>query len=153
MGSKYVREALKRGVSDLIIVLALISVAVPITLALQHWLTFQVGRATTYSVTPKVTTSIVSMDYRNSSFTAVIEVVNRGVDDVNISNINATVLLANGTNITTALKIISGRGVLSPNDRALLLLTIPNITSKAVLAVLEFKDVSGSLLPVELVIS
>lgn len=152
MGSKYVGSILKRGVSDLIIVLALISVAVPITLALQHWLTFQVGRATTYSVTPRITANIISMDYRNNSFTALIEVINRGVDDLSLSSTKATVLLANGTNTSAALNVISGEKVLSPNGRALLLLTVPNVTSKVTLAVLEFKDISGSVLPVELVI-
>ncbi|MEM4519109.1 MAG: hypothetical protein QXD94_01550, partial [Sulfolobales archaeon] len=72
MGSKYLKNTVKRGVSDLIIVLALISVAIPVTLAVQHWLSSQVGKATTYSVTPKISANLISIDYRNGNFTALI---------------------------------------------------------------------------------
>ncbi len=153
MGGKYVGNKLMRGVSDLIIVLALISVAIPVTIAVQHWLSSQVGRVTAYSIAPKVTASLVSMDYRGNNFTAVVKVVNRGVNELNLSNINVTALLSNGTTTSVKSETISGGETLSPNGEATMLLTIPNIDSKVVVIVLEFKDVSGSKVPVELVVS
>lgn len=153
MVSKYYKSYIKRGVSDLIIVLALISVAIPVTLAVQHWLTSQVGRTTTYSVTPKITANLISANYRNGSFTAVIEVINKGVNDLSLSNVSATALFADGYNTTTTLSLIFGEQVLKPNEEATMLLTIPNVKSKAILIVMEFKDVTGSKLPVELVLN
>ncbi|MEM0453604.1 MAG: hypothetical protein QXO98_03010 [Sulfolobales archaeon] len=153
MGSKYLKNTVKRGVSDLIIVLALISVAIPVTLAVQHWLSSQVGKATTYSVTPKISANLISIDYRNGNFTALIEVINRGVADLNLSNVNATVILTNGSNIVTTPHPVFGRQTLEPNEEATLLLTISDIKSKAVLIVLEFKDAMGSRIPIELTVN
>lgn len=148
MGSR-----LKRGVSDLIIVLALISVAIPITIAVQHWLTSQVGRATTYSIAPKVTATLISMDYRSNNFTALIKIANRGVNDLNLSDVNAAVIFANGSNTSATLKVVSGERLLTPNNEATLLLTLSNINSKVVSIVLECRDVTGNKLPVELIVS
>jgi len=153
VGSKYLGSRLKRGVSDLIIVLALISVAIPITIAVQHWLTSQVGRATAYSIAPKATATLISMDYRGSNFTALIKIANRGVSDLNLSNVNAVVIFANGSNTSATLKVISGEQLLTPNNEATLLLTLSNINSRVVSIILECKDVSGNKLPVELIVS
>lgn len=151
--SKYLVNKIRLGVSDLIIVLALIAVAIPVTLAVQNWLSSQVSKAYGYSVAPELVANVVSMDYRNNNVTLVLSLANKGNMDLNLSSsINAIVVFEDGSTINTSAKSISGKSILSPGNEATLLMTLPNITSRISVIVLEVKDVLGNNYVVKVVV-
>ncbi len=144
---------IRLGVSDLIIVLALIAVAIPVTLAVQNWLSSQVSKAYGYSVAPELVANIVAMDYRNNNVTMVLSLANKGGKDLDLSNhVNATIVFEDGGTINTSATRISGKSILSPGDEATLLITLPNITSRISVVILEVKDILGNNYVVKVVV-
>jgi len=149
--SKYVASKLRSGVSDLIIILALIAVAIPVTFTVQQWLSSQANRVATYSTTPKVTVNLVSVNYGSNTFIAVVKVVNSWKNIINLNDVNATLILSNGTTIKLDRSSIYvlGDTSLSPGNEATIVLNA-SISTKVATIVFQFRDNLGNIIPAEL---
>jgi len=143
---------MRRGVSDLIVVLALISIAIPVAVVMQHWLSSQVGRATSYSSVPAVIANLVSTQYRDSNVSIVVSVENRGSNNLNLNNINVKLLLENGSAVNGTSQLLSGSSTLAPGGKASVMITASNIGSKVTLVIMEVKDSLGNTIPVEIAV-
>lgn len=149
MVSKCVASKLRSGVSDLIIILALIAVAIPVTFTVQQWLSSQANRVATYSTTPKVTVNLASINYGVNTVTLVVKVVNTWKNIINLSSVTATAILSNGNNITLNVVSVIGDTNLSPGNEATLVLN--GVTSTKVTTVIfQFRDNLGNTIPAEL---
>jgi hypothetical protein len=147
--SKCVASKLRSGVSDLIIILALIAVAIPVTFTVQQWLSSQANRVATYSTTPKVTVNLASINYGVNTVTLVVKVVNTWKNIINLSSVNTTAILSNGNNITLNVVSVIGDTNLSPGNEATLVLN--GVTSTKVTTVIfQFRDNLGNTIPAEL---
>jgi hypothetical protein len=147
--SKCVASKLRSGVSDLIIILALIAVAIPVTFTVQQWLSSQANRVATYSTTPKVTVNLASINYGVNTVTLVVKVVNTWKNIINLSSVTATAILSNGNNITLNVVSVIGDTNLSPGNEATLVLN--GVTSTKVTTVIfQFRDNLGNTIPAEL---
>ncbi len=115
------REILKKGVSDLVVILALVAIAIPVALALQGWLGSQVSRMSSYTATPQVSGVLVSKSVSATGQVFVIRVRNSGSYNYSLQPIGAKAILANGlvANDTTVY-VASNLSKLQPGTTATL---------------------------------
>ncbi len=94
---------LRTGVSDLVVILALVAIAIPVALALQGWLGAQASRINSYTAAPQVSGVIISKSYTSSEGQVfVIKLKDTGTYNYSLTGITARAILANGSVINAA---------------------------------------------------
>ncbi|PUA33236.1 MAG: hypothetical protein B7O98_02030 [Zestosphaera tikiterensis] len=84
-----------KAVSDLVVVLTLVAIAVPIALALQGWLTSQSSRVSSYVLTPEVEGILNHKEVSGTKQVFVVTLRNRSSRDFTLSKVFA--VLSDGT--------------------------------------------------------
>ncbi len=93
---------LRTGVSDLVVILALVAIAIPVALALQGWLGAQASRINSYTAAPQVSGVIISKSYTSEGQVFVIKLKDTGTYNYSLTGITARAILANGSVINAA---------------------------------------------------
>ncbi len=119
------RGILKKGVSDLVVILALVAIAIPVALALQGWLGSQASRMSSYTATPQVSGVLVSKSVSATGQVFVIRVRNSGSYNYSLTSIGAKAILANGSIIQVTVNVASNLNVLQPGTTATLSVIVP----------------------------
>ncbi len=108
------RRILRKGVSDLVVILALVAIAIPVALALQGWLGSQASKMSSYTATPQVSGVLVSKSVSSTGQVFIIRVKNTGSYNYSLASIVAKAILANGSIIQATVSIASNLDVLQP---------------------------------------
>ncbi len=96
------RFKVRRGVSDLVVVLTLIAISIPVAMALQNWLGAQASRMNSYVTSPKLQGVVVGKSSGEGYSVIIVKVKNSGDVTYNLSKANISVILKDGT-------VVSGR--------------------------------------------
>ncbi len=108
------RKILRKGVSDLVVILALVAIAIPVALALQGWLGSQASKMSSYTATPQVSGVLVSKSVSSTGQVFIIRVKNTGSYNYSLASIVAKAILANGSIIQATVSTASNLNVLQP---------------------------------------
>ncbi len=133
------RWILKKGVSDLVVILALVAIAIPVALALQGWLGSQASRMSSYTATPQVSGVLVSKSVSATGQVFVIRVRNSGSYNYSLTSIGAKAILANGSIVKeVTVNVASNLNVLQPGTTTILSVIVPTkATVKTIVLTLE----------------
>lgn len=126
------KKLLRRGVSELVIILALIAIIIPTIMAIQSWLLRNVGGLERVNTMPPITGYVISRTYSGNSEVITIGVRNQGRETYNLSGFKA--VLADGS-VAPANEMSSTTKTLSPGEEKVYVLsTSPNVKSIIVIA-------------------
>ncbi len=122
-----IRRTLRRGVSDLVVILALVAIAIPVALALQGWLGSQASKINSYTATPQVSGVLVSKSVSSTGQVFVVRVRNTGSYNYSLTSasIEAKAILTNGSIIQATVNVASNLNVLQPGTTATLSVVVP----------------------------
>jgi len=121
---KFRGRGLRRGVSDLVVILALVAIAIPAAIAVQQWLSSQSSRISSYAAIPSISPILVSKSVNNGRQTFVIKLENTGTNTYSLSGVSATVVFVNGSASTASISTISGGSTLEPSASAVVYVTV-----------------------------
>ena len=120
---------LRKGVSDLIIILALVAIAIPIMLTVQHWLSSQTGRVTSYVTIPSLYATVLSKSKTDTVQTVVVKIENKGSETYSIEVNKISVVLSNGMVINASGQILAGSQTLAPGSSTVILVKVNTVSS------------------------
>ncbi|OYT45014.1 MAG: hypothetical protein B6U85_09180 [Desulfurococcales archaeon ex4484_42] len=124
----FVRK-LRKGVSDLIIILALVAIAIPIMLTVQHWLSSQTGRVTSYVTIPSLYATVLSKSKTDTVQTIAVKIENKGSETYSVEVNKISVVLSNGTVINANGQILAGSKTLAPGSSTVILVKVNTVSS------------------------
>ncbi len=119
------RKVLRKGVSDLVVILALVAIAIPVALALQGWLSSQASRMSSYTATPQVNGILVSKSVSSASQVFIVRLKNTGSYNYSLTSITAKAILANGTIVQATTHVASNLNKLQPGAAVTLSIVVP----------------------------
>ena len=128
MRRKLFKKKLRKGVSDLVIILALVAIAIPIMLTVQHWLSSQTGRVTSYVTIPSLYATVLSKTKTDSVQTIVVKIENKGSETYIIEKDKISVVLSNGTVIDINGEILAGSQTLAPGSSTVILVKVNTVS-------------------------
>jgi len=126
---KLLVRKLRKGVSDLVIILALVAIAIPIMLTVQHWLSSQTGRVTSYATIPSLYATVLSKSKTDTVQTIVVKIENKGSETYSIEVNKISVVLSNGTVINVNGQILAGSQTLAPGSSTVILVKVNTVSS------------------------
>ena len=115
---------LRKGVSDLVIILALVAIAIPIMLTVQHWLSSQTGRVASYVTIPSLYATVLSKSKTDTMQSVVIKIENKGSETYTIEVNRISVVLSNGAVINVSGQILAGSQTLAPGSSSIILVKV-----------------------------
>ena len=129
MRRKLLVRKLRKGVSDLVIILALVAIAIPIMLTVQHWLSSQTGRVTSYVTIPSLYATVLSKSKTDTVQTIVVKIENKGSETYSVEVNKISVVLSNGTVINANGQILAGSKTLAPGSSTVILVKVNTVSS------------------------
>ncbi len=120
----------RKGISDLVVILALVAIAIPVALALQGWLGSQASRISSYVATPQVNGVLISKTSTATEQVFVIKLEDTGNFNYSLNSISAKAILTDGTVIKASVSLATSGTVLEPGTSATISVTVG--TSRAV---------------------
>ncbi|MEM1930623.1 MAG: hypothetical protein QXZ60_00915 [Sulfolobales archaeon] len=117
-----VRKKLKKGVSELVIILALVAIVIPIVMLIQGWLSSRVGSLESVNLVQPLSGYLISRSYANGEEVITVGIRNQGQTSYNVVKFKA--ILANGTVVEAREASSSGQVTLSPGSEKVLVVTI-----------------------------
>ncbi|MCD6428454.1 MAG: hypothetical protein J7L12_02415 [Desulfurococcales archaeon] len=124
MKGKLLGRKMRKGVSDLIVILTLVAIAIPVALAVQGWLSSQTSRVSSFSTVPNFESVLVSKSISGDTQVYIIKIKNLGDYSYNMSELTAYAVLESGSVISAQNKeIVTSSTVLSPGDSATISIT------------------------------
>jgi archaellum component FlaF (FlaF/FlaG flagellin family) len=135
------KKPLRRGVSELVIILALIAIIIPTIMAVQGWLSRNVGGLERVNTMPPLTGYVISRAYSGTSEIITIGLRNQGQETYNLSEFKA--VLADGTIVSADEKTGSTTKVLNPGEERIYTLTVNSATSKVKSIIIVAKEANS----------
>lgn len=141
---KYTLRKFKKGVSDLVVILTLVAIAIPIALAVQGWLGAQASRMNSYVATPEIQGILVSKSVSSTGQLFVIKVKNSGNGEYNLSTaaVIGKAVLEDGSIVDATIRIASSATTLKPGESATLSVLIPGTTNVVRTINIEFQEIN-----------
>lgn len=121
---KFIVKYVRRGVSDLIVILALVAVAIPIMMTVQHWLSAQTGRVSSYVAIPSLYATVLSKSKTDNVQSVVIRLENKGSETYEINLNSISVVLVDGSVMNVSGQLLAGTETLKPASSAVILIKI-----------------------------
>jgi hypothetical protein len=134
---------MKKGVSDLVVILTLVAIAIPVSLVLQSWLTSQASRTAANSVMPELEAALVSSKTIGSDQIYVVRLRNVGDRTFDLSTMKTKLVLSDGTVTTATAQNLTSETVLAPGESAEYAISYSG-TNKVVSIVFELVDSQGN---------
>lgn len=117
MGSK--RRSAKRGVSELVVILALIAIVVPLIIVLQNWLSSRAGALESVTVVQPLVGYLVGRTYSGGNETITFGIRNQARDTFTIASNAIRAVLSDG-NVVNASLILPRSVTISPGSEVVL---------------------------------
>ncbi|MEM0066682.1 MAG: hypothetical protein QXH88_07160, partial [Sulfolobales archaeon] len=117
-----VRKKLRRGISELVIILALVAIVIPIVMVVQGWLSSRAGSLENMNVIQPLSGYLVSRSYTNGEEVITIGIRNQGQTSYNVIKFKA--ILANGTVVEAREASGGGQVILNPSSEKILVITV-----------------------------
>lgn len=105
---------MRKGVSDLIVVLVMAAIAIPVAFAVQSWLQGQASRVSEQTAIPEVTGIVTSKELRGGILTVTIKLKNNGDSDLQVTNVS--IVSVDGTITSAQYSTIPSGGKVSPGQ-------------------------------------
>ncbi len=118
--------------SDLVVILALIAIAIPIILTVQHWLGAQATKVSTYASIPSIYVTVLSKSKTDSNQSFVVKIENKGSETYVLNTTNVKLVFSDGTYETTSCEILSGSSTISSGSEVVILVgttTLKDVTT------------------------
>ncbi len=96
MKSKLLSKKMRKGVSDLIVILTLVAIAIPVALAVQGWLSSQTSRVASFSTIPNFESILISKSISGDTQVYIIRIKNLGTHNYSLSSLKAYAVLESG---------------------------------------------------------
>ena len=134
------KRGLRRGVSELVIVLALIAIIIPIVMVLQGWLSSRAGSLESISVVQPLSGYLVSRTYTSSGEVVTIGLRNQGRTPFSIGGFKA--VLANGSVVDVRVPGNETSVALEPGSERVFVVTVASGPSRVKSIVVIATDTS-----------
>lgn len=134
------KKLLRRGISELVIILALIAIIIPTIMAVQGWLSRSVGGLERVNTIPPITGYVISRTSSENSEVITIGVRNQGRETYNLTGFKA--VLTNGT-IKIANEQSNAKKTLDPGEERIYVLSVPSANLKVKSIVITAEEVSS----------
>ena len=142
MGSK--RRSAARGVSELVVILALIAVVVPLILVLQSWLSSRAGALESVTVVQPLVGYLVGRTYSGGSEVITFGIRNQARNTFTIASNAVRAVLSNGS-VVSATLVPSQSVTISPGSEVVLTarVTTGSATVRTVALIVATTDSTG----------
>jgi len=142
LGSK--RRSAARGVSELVVILALIAVVVPLILVLQSWLSSRAGALESVTVVQPLVGYLVGRTYSGGSEVITFGIRNQARDTFTIASNAVRAVLSNGS-VVSATLVPSQSVTISPGSEVVLTarVTTGSATVRTVALIVATTDSTG----------
>jgi len=99
---KLLGKKMRKGVSDLVVILTLVAIAIPVALAVQGWLSSQTSRVASFSTVPNFEAILVSKSVSVDTQVYVVKIRNLGTYNYSLKNLTAYGVLESGKVISAS---------------------------------------------------
>jgi len=137
---------IRKGVSDLIVVLVMAAIAIPVAFAVQSWLQGQASKVSEQTAVPEISGTLTSKEIRNGTLTATIKLKNNGDSDFKVAGVS--IVSSNGTTVTAQYSTIPASGTVSPGQSIVVVATA-NVSAPQLIVVTLASD-TGTTTTVEI---
>ncbi len=134
------KKLLRRGVSELVIILALIAIIIPTIMAVQGWLSRNVGGLERVNTIPPITGYVISRTSSENSEVITIGVKNQGRERYNLTEFRA--VLTDGA-IATVNERSGTTRILGPGEERIYVLSVSSAKLKVKSIVITAEEVSS----------
>ncbi len=128
---------MRRGVSDLIVVLVMAAIAIPVAFAVQSWLQGQASRVSEQTAIPEISGTLTSKELRNGTLTVTIKLKNNSDSDFSVTGVN--IVSSDGTTTAAQYSTIPVGGTVGPGQ-TLVIVATGNVASPQLLVVTLTSD-------------
>lgn len=137
---------MRRGVSDLIVVLVMAAIAIPVAFAVQSWLQGQASKVSEQTAIPEISGALTSKELRNGMLTVTIRLKNNSDSDFTVAGVS--IVSSDGTTASAQYSTIPSGGTVSPGQ-TLVIVATGNVTSPQLVVVTLTSD-TGTTTTVEI---
>ena len=137
---------MRRGVSDLIVVLVMAAIAIPVAFAIQSWLQGQASKVSEQTAIPEISGTLTSKELRNGTLTVTIKLKNNSDSDFSVTGVN--IVSSDGTTTTAQYSTIPAGGTVSPGQ-TLVIVATGSVTSPQLVVITLASD-TGATTTVEI---
>ncbi len=123
MRRKFLVRMVRKGVSDLVVILALVAIAIPVLFTVQHWLGAQATKVSNYATIPSLYATVLSKSQTDTTQTIVVQIQNKGTESYELLTL-ANVVLSNGSVLTVPITVVSGSTILTPGSSVAVLIAL-----------------------------
>jgi len=113
---KFPRKRLRKGVSDLVVILTLVAIAIPVALAVQGWLGAQASRMNSYVATPELQATLISKAVNTEGQVFILRLKNSGDSPYGTDSLKGRAILVNGTIADLTVKAASAGSKILPGS-------------------------------------
>jgi len=99
---KLLGKKMRKGVSDLVVILTLVAIAIPVALAVQGWLSSQTSRVASFSTVPNFEAILVSKSISVDTQVYVVKIRNLGTYNYSLKDLTAYGVLESGEVISAS---------------------------------------------------
>lgn len=137
---------MRKGVSDLIVVLVMAAIAIPVAFAVQSWLQGQASKVSEQTAIPEISGTLTSKELRNGTLTVTIKLKNNSDSDFSVTGVN--IVGSDGTTTAAQYSTIPAGGTVSPGQ-TLVIVATGSVTSPQLVVVTLTSD-AGATTTVEI---
>ncbi len=137
---------MRRGVSDLIVVLVMAAIAIPVAFAIQSWLQGQASKVSEQTAIPEISGTLTSKELRNGTLTVTIKLKNNSDSDFSVTGVN--IVSSDGTTTTAQYSTIPTEGTVGPGN-TLVIVATGSVTSPQLVVITLASD-TGATTTVEI---
>ncbi len=125
MKGKLLGRKMRKGVSDLIVILTLVAIAIPVALAVQGWLSSQASKVSSFSTVPNFDSVVLSKSSNGSTQVYVIKLRNLGDYSYDLESLNSYAIIESGKyiNATNISRVAFNKVTLEPGDSIIISVT------------------------------
>ncbi len=137
---------MRRGVSDLIVVLVMAAIAIPVAFAVQSWLQGQASKVSEQTAIPEISGTLTSKELRNGTLTVTIKLKNNSDSDFQVTDVS--LVSSDGTTTSAQYSTIPAGGSVSPGQ-TLVIVATGSVTSPQLVVITLTSD-TGETTTVEI---
>lgn len=112
---------MRRGVSDLVVVLVMAAIAIPVAFTLQSWLQGQASKVSEQMAIPEISGTLTSKELRNGTLTVTIRLKNNSDSDFRVTDVS--IVSSDGTTTSAQYSTIPAGGTVSPGQTLVIVAT------------------------------
>ncbi|MEM2006395.1 MAG: hypothetical protein QXG17_02305 [Sulfolobales archaeon] len=123
-----VRKKLRRGISELVIILALVAIVIPIVMVVQGWLSSRAGSLENMNIVQPLSGYLVSRTYTNGEEVITVGLRNQGQTSYKVTEFKA--ILTNGTVVEARNALSNEQVTLEPGSEKIFVIAVSSGTTR-----------------------